>query len=139
IAFAGTIKPSVPPSVKFITPQPNTVIQQGQAYTIQWNVISGGWKVLKQVVQLSTDGGATFKTLPFADNLAGDAQQINFTAPNQAISQAQIKITSTDLIGQVGVTTSGIFGIGTAPPPDTQPPTVKFFMPQGGEVFMPGD
>ena len=72
-----------------------------------------------------------------AKNLSGDTTSFTWCVPAQN-TNAQLKIVVTDASGRTGTQLLNI-RIGDKPAGDTQPPTVSFISPSGGESFTVGD
>jgi DNA-binding beta-propeller fold protein YncE len=139
----GNFSLGTSPTIQVLSPQTGETIQRGQPFTIRWQTTSGGFKPGFHQIDLSTDGGTTFNIL--AKDLPGDDQQFTFNVPSFNVPvptspKAQIRISVVDAGARSASALSGVFTIGdrTEPPPDNQPPTVRFISPIGGEQFSSG-
>jgi hypothetical protein len=142
-ALAGNFSLGTLPTIQVLSPQAGETIQRGQPFNIRWQTTSGGFKPGFYQIDLSTDGGISFNTL--VKDLPGDAQQFTFNVPPFNIPvptspKAQIRISVVDVGARSASALSGVFTIGdrTEPPPDNQPPTVRFISPLGREQFTSG-
>lgn len=137
LELTGNFPSSNSPAVSVTSPFSDQVVQKGSPFTIKWSTKTDKFVTVSHSIDLSTDGGKTFKTT-IASGLPGTTQEFIWQVPaSQNIQQAQIKITSVDASGQLGVGLSSIFSINDKPA-DTQPPTVNFNSPNGGETFFIG-
>lgn len=138
ITISGNYNIGTPPQVNVLSPQPSEIIQRNNQFTIRWETISGGYKVVTHNVELSLNGGLSFASLGRI-RTNPEKTEFQFTTPFQMVGQAQVRITSTDAAARSTTALSGIFSIGDRPTGDTEPPTVRFMSPIGGERFTAGD
>jgi DNA-binding beta-propeller fold protein YncE len=136
IVLTGNFNLGTPPIIQVLSPQAGETIQRGQPFTIRWQTNSGGFKSSLHQVELSTDSGRTFRTIPASD-LPGNIQEFTFT-PTENVELAQIRVSVIDIGARSGSGLSGVFSIGERPA-DQQPPTVRFISPVGGERLISGN
>ncbi len=121
----------VVPTVRVIAPNGGEIILGGSSYTIRWESANG---VATQDVLLSLDGGATFPIV-IASGLAAEVQSYTWSVPTTvSTARGRIRVVARNAKGHAGWDESdGDFVI------DSQLPSVRVVVPNGGEVFRGGD
>ncbi len=142
IALAGDFNIGQAPSLQTTMPTANQQVAANQAYNITWQttVMPQSFSIANHKIELSTDGGQTFNVIPGAEQLKPDAQNFIWNVPDIEVSKAQIRVSTVDLGARRASSTTGNFSITkNSNVGDTQPPTVNFLSPKGGEKFNSGD
>ncbi len=141
-AIAGDFTIGQAPLLQTILPSANQLLLPNQQYTIAWQttVQPQSFSIASHMIELSTDGGTTFNAIPGAEQLKADAQSFIWQVPNINTTKAQIRVSTVDLGARRASSTTANFTIsGNGNGGDTQPPTVNFNSPIGGEKFNSGD
>jgi hypothetical protein len=128
------------PTLTAISPSTGDNIFANQQITINWQttVAQQSYALASHKIELSTNGGQSFTTIPGAEELPATAQSFNWTVPNIQSANAQIRVSTVDLGARRAASTTGTFSILQAPPIDNIAPTVTFNSPVGGESFNSG-
>lgn len=102
----------LPPVVKVTSPTLGDTFKIADKIRIDWQTTDNS-PITKHDIDLSIDNGATFP-IKVAEGLAGNAQNVIFTIPNTPTTQARIRVTATDELGNKGFGLSqGNFSITT--------------------------
>jgi regulation of enolase protein 1 (concanavalin A-like superfamily) len=113
VDFTGP--PGPPPSVDAAIPAAGTIITEGQAFVIIWNV-TGGAPLSSISVSVSSDDGAHFQPILECTSLPGSARFCTWNGATPVTTLGRIRVTATDSAGQTGSGVSGRFTIRAAPP-----------------------
>ncbi|MFY9223799.1 MAG: DUF5074 domain-containing protein, partial [Blastocatellia bacterium] len=140
LAISGDFSVGQAPTLSAISPSAGDNIFANQQVQINWQttVAPQSFSIASHKIELSTNGGQSFTTIPGAEELPATAQSFTWTVPNITSSNAQIRVSTVDLGARRAASATGSFSILQAPPVDNQAPTVKFNSPVGGESFTSG-
>jgi hypothetical protein len=131
------------PTLQTTSPTTSQQVIAGQPLTIRWNttVAPQSYAIASHKVELSTDGGSTFTTIPGAGRLSAEAQEFTWQVPSdiEIQNKVQIRVSTVDLGARRADSPTGNFSIIKMPTGDTQAPMVNFLSPKGGERFTSGD
>ena len=112
------------PSIMIFAPTTSEQLMRGATYTISF----AAERVQRVNIRYSTNGGATYTLI--AGNIDARQGQYTWTVPNQATSQARIRI---DEVGGPTFAETGIFSV-------IEPmPMVRVIRPNGGEQYFVGE
>jgi hypothetical protein len=142
IALAGDFTIGQAPTLETTSPTINQQVMAGQPLTIRWNttVAPQSFSIASHKIELSTDGGATFATIPGAEQLKPDVREFVWQVPDiEILNKVQIRVSTVDLGARRTNSPTGNFSIIKTPTGDTQAPMVAFLSPKGGERFTSGD
>ncbi len=142
IALTGDFTIGQAPTLQTTSPVANQQIMANRLSTISWQttVAPQSFSIASHKIELSTDGGVTFNIIPGAEQLKPDAQSFTWNVPDIEAPKAQIRVSTVDLGARRASSTTSNFSISKgASSGDTQPPTVNFLSPKGGEKFNSGD
>jgi hypothetical protein len=146
IDLSGDFSIGQAPAIQTTAPVTNQQVMAGQELTIKWQttVAPQSFSIASHKVELSTDGGTTFATIPKAENLGADVREFTWQVPTdiEILNKAQIRVSTVDLGAKRANSTTGNFSIvkpGGGQTGDTQAPMVAFLSPKGGERFTSGD
>ena len=116
------------PTVRVIVPNGGEVFRGGDTFRILWEA-SDDVRVISQLVQLSTDGGANYETIARLD---GEARSFEWLVPRTLFTTAgRIRVIAQDEAGKASQDDSdGDFVI---TPDEVEPPAVRVISPNGGE------
>lgn len=123
-----------PPTVKLLFPLGGERLVAGSVALIRWDS-SDDKGIQNHWVELSTDGGATFRPIAILD---GRARQFNWLVPNTPTTRARIQIRVLDGVNfAVASASPADFEITTGPP-DLTPPQATVIAPVPGAVLAAG-
>ncbi|MBL8193025.1 MAG: hypothetical protein JNM06_04335, partial [Blastocatellia bacterium] len=140
LTLSGDFSIGQAPTLTAISPCTGDNIFANQQVQINWQttVAQQSYALASHKVELSTNGGQSFTTIPGTEELPATAQSFNWTVPNIQSANAQIRVSTVDLGARRAASTTGSFSILQAPPIDNIAPTVSFTSPVGGETFNSG-
>jgi len=140
IFLTGNFSIGQAPSLTTVSPTTGDNILANQQVQITWTttVRPQSYALASHKVELSTDDGRTFTTIPGAEELPGDSRSFTWNVPNIESLTAKIKVSTVDLGARRTSSTTGTFGILRTLPGDIDAPRVNFNSPVGGETFTSG-
>lgn len=142
IVLLGDFTIGKAPSIQTILPAANHQLLANQQFTIAWQttIAPQSYSIASHKIELSTDGGITFNTIPGAEELKASTQSFIWQVPDIETTKAQIRVSTVDIGARRAASTTGNFSISKGGSTgDTQPPSVTFNSPKGGEKFNSGD
>lgn len=122
------------PVVRVVSPNGREVFRGGDVFEVQWRA-SDDTRIVRQVVQLSTDGGRTYTDIV---TLEGDDPQVfRWKVPLTLVTQnGRIRVIVQDVAGKVSQDASDAdFSV---LPVENEPPFVRVLSPNGGEILCAG-
>ncbi len=122
------------PEVRVVVPNGGEVFRGNEVYEIIWKA-SDDTRLVRQTLQLSTDGGATYTDIVTLDG--DDPQIFRWKVPLTLVTQrGRIRIIVEDIAGKVNQDVSDAdFSI---VPAENEPPFVRVLSPNGGEILCAG-
>ncbi len=122
------------PTVRVVSPNGREVFRGGDVFEILWKA-SDDTRLVRQTVQLSTDGGATYTDIVTLDG--DDPQIFRWKVPLTLVTRAgRIRVVAEDVAGKVGQDVSDADF--TVLPTENEPPLVRVLSPNGGEILCAG-
>ncbi len=131
---ADFIIDSQAPMVRVVSPNGREVFRGGDVFEILWKA-SDDTRLVRQILQLSTDGGATYTDIVALDG--DDPQVFRWKVPLTLVTQrGRLRIIVEDIAGKVSQDVSDAdFSI---LPVEGEPPFVRLLSPNGGEILCAG-
>jgi len=123
------------PVVRVVSPNGREVFRGGDLFEILWKA-SDDTQLVRQTVQLSTDGGATYTDLVTLDG--DDPPVFRWKVPLTLVTQrGRIRVIAEDIAGKVSQDASDADF--TIVPTESEPPFVRVLSPNGGEILCAGE
>jgi hypothetical protein len=125
---------SRPPTVRVISPNGREVFRGGDVFTILWRA-SDDVELVRQTVQISTDGGTTFSDIVTLDG--SDPQRFDWRVPLTLFTlRGRVRVVVQDVAGNI-VSDDSDADFWTIPF-ENEPPFIRVTAPNGGEIVCAG-
>lgn len=122
------------PTVRVVSPNGREVFRGGDVFEILWKA-SDDTRLVRQTIQLSTDGGVTYTDIVMLDG--DDPPVFRWKVPLTLVTQrGRIRVVVEDIAGKVSQDASDAdFSV---LPTENEPPFVQVLSPNGGEILCAG-
>ena len=125
---------SRPPAVRVVSPNGREVFRGGDVFSILWRA-SDDVQLVRQTVQISIDGGATFSDIVTLDG--NDPQRFDWKVPLTLFTlRGRVRVIVEDVAGNVvsDESDADFWAI----PFENEPPFIRVLSPNGGEIVCAG-
>lgn len=130
-AAPGVVQDSLNPSVTIDAPKAGERLPLDTDVEVRWRSSDANLAPKPAVVDVTTDGGQTWRLLGEDQPASGT---LTWRTPSEPTSKAAVRVRALDLAGRTGTAVEGFIGVGTAADPGTFTPPDKPLQPLPGQV-----